>query len=204
MCWSWAQGSKHVLVLQARDRVGGRTLSVPFAGGRAIDLGAQWIGPKQRRVVALCREPPAHESRTVCGRSFGVKDRRTEPACARARTAGSGAAKAAHAERDCSHGMERTSRAETRSMAGRSRRGVGCDERRGLPAAACWQRARPRHCSEPYSRGCYSGIFRRVFCLAAVPRCVSPRKHSLGRDRDRSRTRRLHGGRAGVRRARRA
>jgi monoamine oxidase len=45
--------SKRVLVLEARDRVGGRTLSVPFAGDRAIDLGAQWIGPKQRRVVAL-------------------------------------------------------------------------------------------------------------------------------------------------------
>lgn len=45
---------KRVLVLEARDRVGGRTLSVPFAG-RTIDLGAQWIGPKQRRVVALAQ-----------------------------------------------------------------------------------------------------------------------------------------------------
>ena len=43
---------KRVLVLEARERVGGRTLSMPF-GGRTIDLGAQWIGPKQRRVVAL-------------------------------------------------------------------------------------------------------------------------------------------------------
>lgn len=46
--------SKRVLVLEARDRVGGRTHSVPFAGG-SIDLGARWIGPKQRRIMALAQ-----------------------------------------------------------------------------------------------------------------------------------------------------
>jgi monoamine oxidase len=40
--------------LQARERVGGRTLTVPFAG-RFIDLGAQWIGPQQRRGCALAK-----------------------------------------------------------------------------------------------------------------------------------------------------
>lgn len=43
---------KRVLVLEARERVGGRTLTLPFAG-RFIDLGAQWVGPQQKRIVAL-------------------------------------------------------------------------------------------------------------------------------------------------------
>jgi monoamine oxidase len=47
-------GGKRVLVLEARARVGGRTLTAPFAG-RFIDLGAQWIGPQQRRVCALAQ-----------------------------------------------------------------------------------------------------------------------------------------------------
>lgn len=41
-----------VLVVEARDRVGGRTLTTEVGGAR-LDLGAQWIGPQQRRVVAL-------------------------------------------------------------------------------------------------------------------------------------------------------
>ncbi|HTU61440.1 MAG TPA: FAD-dependent oxidoreductase, partial [Polyangiales bacterium] len=48
------EAGKRVLILEARDRVGGRTLTVPFAG-RFIDLGAQWIGPQQRRVCALAK-----------------------------------------------------------------------------------------------------------------------------------------------------
>lgn len=46
---------KHVRVLEARERVGGRTRTVDFEGG-PVDLGAQWIGPGQTRVLALCRE----------------------------------------------------------------------------------------------------------------------------------------------------
>ncbi|MFG1673659.1 flavin monoamine oxidase family protein [Micromonospora sp. NPDC049282] len=41
------------LVLEARDRVGGRTLSRPLPGGGWLDLGAQWIGPTQDRMYAL-------------------------------------------------------------------------------------------------------------------------------------------------------
>jgi monoamine oxidase len=44
-----------VRVLEARDRVGGRTLSADLGGGR-IDLGGQWIGPGQNRALALVRE----------------------------------------------------------------------------------------------------------------------------------------------------
>jgi monoamine oxidase len=34
-----------VVVLEARDRVGGRTLNVPLGGGKVIDVGGQWVGP---------------------------------------------------------------------------------------------------------------------------------------------------------------
>ena len=44
------------LVLEARDRVGGRTWTVRSEAGIAIDLGGQWIGPSQRRMAALVRE----------------------------------------------------------------------------------------------------------------------------------------------------
>jgi monoamine oxidase len=44
-----------VLLLEARDRVGGRTWSKQF-GGQWIDLGGQWIGPGQNRMAALAKE----------------------------------------------------------------------------------------------------------------------------------------------------
>lgn len=47
---------RSVIVLEARDRVGGRTLSHTTSLGDVIDLGAQWIGPTQDRMEALCRE----------------------------------------------------------------------------------------------------------------------------------------------------
>ncbi len=45
-------GGASVRVLEARERVGGRTLTVPFAGV-SVDLGGQWVGPTQDRVLAL-------------------------------------------------------------------------------------------------------------------------------------------------------
>jgi monoamine oxidase len=44
------------LVVEARDRVGGRTWTRPASGGTPLDLGGQWIGPTQRRVLALAEE----------------------------------------------------------------------------------------------------------------------------------------------------
>ena len=44
------------LVLEARDRVGGRTWTRPASDGTLLDLGGQWIGPTQRRVLALVDE----------------------------------------------------------------------------------------------------------------------------------------------------
>ncbi len=47
-------GGHHVLVLEARDRVGGRTLteSVPGIEGLRVDTGGQWVGPDQRALAA--------------------------------------------------------------------------------------------------------------------------------------------------------
>jgi monoamine oxidase len=42
-------------VLEARDRVGGRTLTTDL-GGHALDLGGQFVGPTQDHVLALARE----------------------------------------------------------------------------------------------------------------------------------------------------
>ncbi len=47
-------GGASVRVLEARERVGGRTLTVPFAGV-SVDLGGQWVGATQDRVLALAR-----------------------------------------------------------------------------------------------------------------------------------------------------
>ncbi|HEX3272834.1 MAG TPA: flavin monoamine oxidase family protein [Ktedonobacterales bacterium] len=44
------------LILEARDRVGGRTWTRPASDGTLLDLGGQWIGPTQRRVLALAGE----------------------------------------------------------------------------------------------------------------------------------------------------
>ena len=44
-----------VVVLEARDRVGGRTLSQPVRSDM-LDLGAQWIGPQQKHITKLVAE----------------------------------------------------------------------------------------------------------------------------------------------------
>ncbi len=45
-----------VIVLEARDRVGGRLANGELPGGEIVELGGQWIGPAQRRVAALADE----------------------------------------------------------------------------------------------------------------------------------------------------
>ena len=47
---------RSVVVLEARDRVGGRTLNHALPGGHAADLGGTWIGPTQNAVAALASE----------------------------------------------------------------------------------------------------------------------------------------------------
>lgn len=50
-----AQGYE-VVVLEARDRVGGRTLNRDLGGGKVVEMGGQWIGPTQDRAYALAEE----------------------------------------------------------------------------------------------------------------------------------------------------
>ena len=47
---------RSVVVLEARDRVGGRLLNHTFADGTVVELGGQWVGPTQERVLALAEE----------------------------------------------------------------------------------------------------------------------------------------------------
>jgi monoamine oxidase len=46
---------RSVVVLEARDRVGGRTLNANLGGGHLTELGAQFIGPTHDRIAALAR-----------------------------------------------------------------------------------------------------------------------------------------------------
>ncbi len=46
---------RSVVVLEANDRVGGRTLSQRFGRG-VVDLGGQWVGPAQARMARLAAE----------------------------------------------------------------------------------------------------------------------------------------------------
>src|SRR3954469_663676 len=45
-----------VAVLEARDRVGGRTLNASIGGGEVVEMGGQWVGPTQDRLLALAKE----------------------------------------------------------------------------------------------------------------------------------------------------
>ena len=46
---------RSIVVLEARDRVGGRILNEAIGGGQVVEVGGQWIGPTQDRVAALAR-----------------------------------------------------------------------------------------------------------------------------------------------------
>jgi monoamine oxidase len=46
---------RSVVVLEARDRVGGRTLNANLGGGHVTELGGQFIGPTQDRIAALAK-----------------------------------------------------------------------------------------------------------------------------------------------------
>jgi monoamine oxidase len=45
-----------VLVVEARDRVGGRVLNEDIGGGHVVEVGGQWIGPTQDRLAAVAGE----------------------------------------------------------------------------------------------------------------------------------------------------
>jgi len=49
-------GCESFIVLEARDRVGGRTLNHDLGDGHISEVGGQWIGPGQTAVADLARE----------------------------------------------------------------------------------------------------------------------------------------------------
>ncbi|MBU9456795.1 flavin monoamine oxidase family protein [Burkholderia multivorans] len=64
-------GCESFLVLEARDRVGGRTLNYQIDGGYVSEVGGQWIGPGQTAIADLARElevgtfPTYYKGKTV-------------------------------------------------------------------------------------------------------------------------------------------
>ena len=74
--WKLTQAGKEVLVLEARDRVGGRLLSANINDKNKLDLGATWIWPGEERVNSLINELgletfPQYESGAILYDSHG-------------------------------------------------------------------------------------------------------------------------------------
>lgn len=51
-----ADAGKEVVVLEARDRVGGRVLNHDLGGGAVVEVGGQWIGPGQLQMAKLASD----------------------------------------------------------------------------------------------------------------------------------------------------
>ena len=47
---------RSVVVLEARKRVGGRNLDHPIGGGKVVELGGEWAGPGQDKVLGLAKK----------------------------------------------------------------------------------------------------------------------------------------------------
>src|SRR5260221_10662502 len=68
------------LVMEARDRVGGRTANASIGAGKVVEMGGEWVGPTQDRLLALARElqiqtfPTYYEGRNLL--DLGGKVRR--------------------------------------------------------------------------------------------------------------------------------
>jgi monoamine oxidase len=51
-----AEAGLRPVVLEARERVGGRLLNEEIGDGKVVEVGGQWIGPTQERIAALAAE----------------------------------------------------------------------------------------------------------------------------------------------------
>jgi len=74
-----------VRVLEARDRVGGRTLNADIGDGKVVEMGGQWIGPGQDRIAKLAVDggvgtfPTYYEGEHLTRLGDGVLRRHAEP-----------------------------------------------------------------------------------------------------------------------------
>jgi monoamine oxidase len=50
------KAGRSVVVLEARDRVGGRTLNHDLGGGKVVEVGGEFVGPTQDRILNLADE----------------------------------------------------------------------------------------------------------------------------------------------------
>ncbi|HYR95267.1 MAG TPA: FAD-dependent oxidoreductase, partial [Candidatus Binatus sp.] len=73
-----AQAGRSIVVLEARDRVGGRVWTDRLPDGTPIDRGGAWLGPGQERLYALAEEMGVGTYPTfVDGENLLCKDGRT-------------------------------------------------------------------------------------------------------------------------------
>src|SRR5204862_2591559 len=59
-----SQGGKTVVVLEARDRVGGRIWTHRLSDGSPVDRGGAWLGPRHDAIFGLAREVGASTYKT--------------------------------------------------------------------------------------------------------------------------------------------
>jgi monoamine oxidase len=79
-----AEAGVDVLLVEARDRVGGRCHTERFPDGSWIDMGGQWVGPTQRKLRALAAKHgvatfPTYDVGEAIDRWQGVATRFTGP-----------------------------------------------------------------------------------------------------------------------------
>ncbi|WP_436863510.1 flavin monoamine oxidase family protein [Acinetobacter haemolyticus] len=71
------KNGKEVLVLEARDRVGGRSMAGEICG-KTIDLGGQWVGPEQKILLAQAKElgvetyPQYTQGKSLLSRNYSL------------------------------------------------------------------------------------------------------------------------------------
>jgi monoamine oxidase len=62
--WRLSQGGKSVVILEARDRVGGRIWTHHLSDGAPVDRGGAWLAPKHDAILGLAREVGVSTYRT--------------------------------------------------------------------------------------------------------------------------------------------
>ena len=171
-----------VVVLEARDRVGGRTLNASLGGGHITEIGGEYVGPTQDRIVALARRSGSRPSRpttaapTSCSPAGPVVVRRG-PGPARRPRRPTGDPGGREARRAGPAGRRE------RSLEGQGRQGLGPDDARRLDADRDPQREGRARSSSPPARE--SGARTRASCRCCTP-CSTRRPPGTRRPRARS------------------